>query len=198
MKPAVRMCMMSILVLVMFLTGCSQKGLGTIPSDESKGGERSEYIIGPEDVLGIHVWREQNLSATVTVRSDGKVSLPLINDVEAAGLTPLQLQEILINRLREFIDNPNITVVVQEANSYKVIVSGQVRTPGVQRLRSETTLLQIIPMAGGLGEWANPKKILIIRKIDGQERRFVVNYQKMLDGKIAPLVLKPGDMVIVP
>ena len=177
--------------------GCATNGAKpSIPQEEKAAG--GGYVIGPEDVLQIHVWREPSLSATVTVRSDGKISLPLINDVQAAGLTPVQLQESLSNRLKEFIDSPNVSVVIQEANSYKVFVSGQVKTPGVQRLRTETTLLQIIPMAGGLGEWANPKKILVIRKINGQEGRLTVNYKKMLEGKVPPLVLKPGDMIIVP
>jgi protein involved in polysaccharide export with SLBB domain len=95
---------------------------------------------------------------------DGKISVPLIDEVQAAGLTPLQLKEVLIEKFKKFIDNPNISVIVIEANSFKVYITGQVRTPGVYRIRSETSLPQGIAMAGGFTDWANQKKILIIRK----------------------------------
>jgi polysaccharide export outer membrane protein len=158
------------------------------------------YVIGPEDVLNIHVWKEEALSRTVPVRMDGKISLPLIDDVQAAGYTARQLKEVLTKRLKEFIDNPNVSVTVVEANSYKVYVSGQVRTPGVYRLRSETTILQIIPMAGGFTDWANQKKILIIRKENGKEKRITVNYKKIVKGDTAEsnIILKAGDTIIVP
>jgi polysaccharide export outer membrane protein len=158
------------------------------------------YVIGPEDVVSIHVWKEEALTRTVTVRMDGKISLPLIDDIHAAGYTARQLKEVLTKRLREFIDNPNVSVTVVEANSYKVYVSGQVKTPGVYRLRSETTLLQIIPMAGGFTDWANQKKILVIRKEDGKEKRITVNYKKIVEGSTpeSNIILKAGDTVIVP
>jgi polysaccharide export outer membrane protein len=158
------------------------------------------YVIGPEDVLYINVWKEEALSRTVQVRMDGKISLPLLDDVQASGYTARQLKEVLTKRLREFIDNPVVSVVVTEANSYKVYVSGQVRTPGVYRLRNETTILQIIPMAGGFTDWANQKKILVIRKEDGKEKRITVNYKKIVKGD-APdsnIILKAGDTIIVP
>lgn len=160
----------------------------------------SNYVIGPEDVLYIHVWREELLSRTVPVRMDGNISLPLIDEIQAAGLTPLQLKEMLVERLKKFIDEPNVSVIVMEANSHKVFISGQVRNPGVYRLRSETTILQIIPMAGGFTEWANQKKILVIRKEGGKEKRITINYKKIIDGKGPEenLVLKPGDTIIVP
>jgi len=159
-----------------------------------------QYVIGPEDVLYINVWREEALTRTILVRADGKISLPLVDEVQAAGLTPLQLKQSLTEKLKNFIDSPNVSVVVTEANSFKVYVTGEVRTPGVYRLRSETTLLQIIPMAGGFTEWANQKKILIIRKEGGKERRITANYKKILEGEDrgSNVLLKPGDTVIVP
>ena len=158
------------------------------------------YTIGPEDVLHIHVWKEEALTRTVPVRMDGKISLPLLDDVQAAGYTARQLKEVLTKRLKDFIDNPNVSVTVMEANSYKVYVSGEVRSPGVYSLRSETTLLQIIPMAGGFTEWANQKKLLIIRKENGKEKRLIVNYKKVVRGNDPSLniLLKPGDTIIVP
>ena len=162
--------------------------------------DSDQYVIGPEDVLYIHVWREDALSRTVPVRVDGNISLPIIHDIKAAGLTPLQLKEALTKKFKEFIESPNVSVTVMEANSFKVFVTGQVRTPGVYRLRSETTVLQIIPMAGGFTDWANQKKILIIRKENGKEKRIIVNYKKIMKGDDpgSNIILKAGDTIIVP
>jgi polysaccharide biosynthesis/export protein len=159
-----------------------------------------QYVIGPEDVLYINVWREETLTRTILVRADGKISMPLIDEVQASGLTPLQLKQNIAEKLKQFIDNPNVSVVVTEANSFKVYVTGEVRTPGVYRLRSETSLLQIIPMAGGFTEWANQKKITIIRKEGGKEKRITANYKKILEGDDpkSNVVLKPGDTIVVP
>ena len=161
---------------------------------------KDRYVIGPEDVLSIHVWREEALSRTVPVRADGKISLPLINDIQAAGYTPLQLKELLTEKFNAYVENPIVSVMVTEANSMKVYVSGQVKTPGVYRLRSEMTLLQIISMAGGFTEWADQKKILIIRHESGKMKRYIVNYKRIVNG-IAPktnIILKAGDSIIVP
>ena len=155
--------LVAMVVLSLILTSCARKA----PPRTEEPLYGSEYVIGPEDVLQVEVWREKNLSAHVPVRIDGKISLPLIHDVQAAGLTPLQLKESLAGKLKEFVDDPQVSVTVVEANSFKVFVSGQVKTPGVFKLRSQTSLLQIIPMAGDFTEWANPKKILIIRKGEG-------------------------------
>ena len=162
--------------------------------------DSENYIIGSEDILYIHIWKEEHLSRTVPVRRDGIISLPLVDEIKAEGLTPLQLKEILAQRFKEFIGEPNITVMVMEANSFKVYVSGQIKNPGVYRLRSETFLLQIIPMAGGFTDWANQKKILIIRKEGGKEKRITVNYKKIVKGEDlgSNIILKAGDTIIVP
>jgi polysaccharide export outer membrane protein len=159
-----------------------------------------QYVIGPEDVLYIHVWKEEVLTRTVPVRMDGKISLPLIQEIKAAGLTPLQLKEVVMRKLREFIENPIVSVTVVEANSFKVYVTGLVKNPGLYRLRSETTVTQIISLAGGFTEWANPKKILVVRKEDGREKRITVNYKRIMAGKDleSNIVLKAGDTVVVP
>jgi len=159
-----------------------------------------QYIIGPEDVLYIHVWKEEALTRTIPVRMDGKISLPLIQEIKAAGLTPLQLKEVVTRKLKEFIENPIVSVTVVEVNSYKVYVIGQVRNPGVHRLRSETTVTQIIVMAGGFTEWANQKKILVVRKEDGREKRIKVNYKKIMSGRDtgSDVILKTGDTIIIP
>ncbi len=160
--------------------------------------DSSQYVIGPEDSLYIHVWKEETLSRTVPVRIDGKISLPLIDEIQAAGLTPLQLKENLVKKFREFVDIPNVSVIVMEANSFRVFVSGYVRTPGVVRLRSETSILQLIAMVGGFTEWANQRKVLLIRKEDGKEKRITVNCKRIVDGKDPNVILKSGDTVIVP
>jgi polysaccharide export outer membrane protein len=159
----------------------------------------SQYIIGPEDVLFIYVWKEDALSKTVPVRMDGKISLPLVNDIQAAGLTPLQLREVLIERFKEFVDLPDVSVMVMEANSFKVFVSGEVKNPGVYRLRNETSILQLISMAGGFTEWANQKEIIIIRKEKGREKRLIINYKKIVSGEedSSKFPLKSGDTVII-
>jgi polysaccharide export outer membrane protein len=159
-----------------------------------------QYVIGPEDVLYIHVWKEEALTRTVPVRMDGKISLPLIQEVKATGLTPLQLKEVLMRKFREFIENPIVSVTVVEVNSYKVYVMGQVKSPGVHRLRSETTVTQIIVMAGGFTEWANQKKIMIVRKEDGREKRIKVNYKKIMNSgnPNSDVILKAGDTIIIP
>ena len=164
------------------------------------GTDSDQYVIGAEDVLSIHVWKEDAFTKTIPVRMDGKISLPLVQEIKAAGLTPLQLKEVLTRRLKEFIENPVVSVTVTEANSYKVYVSGQVKTPGVYRLRSETSVAQIIPMAGGFTDWANQKKILIIRNENGREKRMTVNYRKIMRGSDpdSNVILKAGDTIIVP
>ncbi len=157
------------------------------------------YVIGAEDILYIHVWKEDALSKNLPVRMDGNISLPLIHQIKAAGLTPLQLEEVIVRRLREFYENPIVSVTVMEANSFKVYVSGQVKTPGVYRLRSETTILQVIPMAGGFTDWAKEKKILVIRKENGKEMRMTVNYKNAMKGDPkSNVILKSGDTIIVP
>ena len=176
----------------------TEKALSQKQAQGEVAADSNQYVIGPEDSLYIHVWKEETLSRTVPVRIDGKISLPLIDEIQAAGLTPLQLKENLIKRFKDFVDIPNVSVIVMEANSFKVFVSGYVKTPGVVRLRSETSLLQLIPMVGGFTEWANQRKVLVIRKEEGKEKRITVNYKKIVSGDEPNLVLKSGDTIIVP
>jgi polysaccharide export outer membrane protein len=171
-----------------------------LKKEAQAGVDKERYVIGPEDVLYIHVWKEDALSRSVPVRMDGNISLPLIHEMKAAGLTPVQLEAAITERLKKLYENPNVSVIVMEANSFKVYVSGEVMKPGVYRLRDETTILQIIPMAGGFTDWAKRKKILVIRKENGKEKRFTVDYNKATKGDDpnSNVVLKPGDTIIVP
>jgi polysaccharide biosynthesis/export protein len=180
---------------------CVQDGNAADPPGKAQGAvvvDNNQYIIGPEDVLFIHVWKEEAITKTVPVRIDGKISLPLVNDIQAAGLTPLQLKEVLTEKLKNFVESPTVTVTVTEANSFKVYISGEVKQPGVHLIRSEITLVKLIILAGGFTEWADQKNILIITKEKGVEKRSTVNYyKKIINGEQPDIVLRRGDMVIV-
>ena len=180
--------------------GHAQGGKAGDPAGKPQGAiaaDSDQYIIGPEDVLLIYVWREEAFTRTLPVRIDGKISLPLLDDIQAAGLTPLQLKETLAEKLKAFVDNPTVTVTVMEANSFKVYVSGEVTKPGVYSLRSDITLVKLLIMAGGFTEWANQKNILIITKDKGAEKRITANYKKIIEGEDPDIVIKRGDTVIV-
>jgi polysaccharide export outer membrane protein len=168
-----------------------QKAQSALKTDDD------QYIIGPEDVLSIHVWREESLTKTVPVRMDGKISLPLIDDIQAAGMTPLQLKGELSRKLKEYIDDPTVTVTVLEANSFKVYVAGEVKQPGVHILRSETTLVKLIVRVGGFTPFANQRKIIIITRENDVEKRITANYNKIIDGDAPDVVIRRGDTVIV-
>ena len=160
--------------------------------------DSDSYIIGPEDVLSINVWREDNITTkSVPVRMDGMISLPLLDDVKADGLTPLQLKEEIIKLLKKTIDNPTVSVTVLEANSFKVYVNGEVKTPGVVRLRQKTSFMQLITMVGGFTEWADQKKILVLRHESNSEKRIYVNYKKIISGDQPDIMLNRGDIIIV-
>ena len=170
------------------------------PLEEATSIKKSEFVIGPEDVLKIHVWKQDNISVTVPVRSDGKISIPLINDVQAAGFTPNQLKDEIAKRLKTFIDEPTVSVIVVTINSLKVNVSGNVNAPGVYNIGREISLVEAISLAGGLAEFADPEKIKIIRKENGVDKIYEVNYSAILNGEDLKqnITLVPGDSVVVP
>ncbi|WP_447977187.1 polysaccharide biosynthesis/export family protein [Candidatus Nitrospira bockiana] len=161
-----------------------------------------DYKIGPEDVLEIIVWRNQDLSKTVTVRPDGKISLPLIGDVYAVGLTPDQLTKEIVNRLKEYKENPNVSVVVQQVNSYGIYVLGEVAHPGKYQLKSYTTVLQAVSMAGGFTPYASKSKMFMLRKLPDRETeiRIPIDYDEIVSGEDSThnAILVPGDTLVVP
>jgi polysaccharide biosynthesis/export protein len=178
---------------------CAQDGK-TVDPGKAQGAvaaDSDQYVIGPEDVLLIYVWKEESITKTVPVRIDGKISLPLVNEIQASGLTPLQLKEVLTEKLKGFIENPTVTVTVMEANSFKVYLSGEVKQPGVHRIRTEITLVKLIIMAGGFTEWADQKRILVITKEKGKEKRITANYKKIIEGEEPDILIKSGDTVII-
>jgi polysaccharide export outer membrane protein len=159
------------------------------------------YLIGPEDVLTVVFWREKDLSVeSATVRPDGKITLPLLNDVHATGLTPDQLREQIQTAAGKYVTDPTVTVVVTKINSRKVFITGQVTRPGQYPLTGPTTVMQLIAIAGGVQEFANAKKILIMRAEGGQQVAKPFNYQDVLNGKnlTQNIELQPGDTIIVP
>ena len=160
----------------------------------------ADYVIGLDDILTVTFWREQNLSGDVVVRPDGKITVPLVNDIEALGLTPQQLKERLTASAARFLENPNVTVAVKEIKSRKVFITGRVERPGVYILTAPTTVLQLIAMAGGLKEFADAKRIVITRTVSGTPETYTFNYKDVTKrrGLRDNIELKLGDTVVVP
>jgi polysaccharide biosynthesis/export protein len=159
-----------------------------------------DYVIGPNDVLSIMFWRDKDMSADVTVRPDGKISVPLLNDITAAGLTPEQLRVKLVEATEKIIDDPNITIGVKEIRSRNVFITGNVAKPSMYPMTNQMTVLQLIAVAGGVLEYADSKHIGILRLENGKQTRFDFNYKDVVKGKYPAqnIVLKPGDTVNVP
>jgi polysaccharide export outer membrane protein len=160
----------------------------------------TRFLIGVNDVLRVDVWEEVKLSLSVPVRTDGKISLPLIHDVQAAGLTPLELKDELTRLLSQYIENPTVSVIVTMVNSLNIFIVGNVNKPGVYDVKREVNILQAISTAGGFTEWAKKRKIKIFRNHGGVEKVIKVNYNKIASGKHPELniPLQPGDTILVP
>jgi polysaccharide export outer membrane protein len=191
-----------VLVFLFFLSNsafalpCQNRVSGT-----SAPAVSADFIIGLEDTLSVNVWKEPELSVKdVLVRPDGKISLPLVGDIMASGLTPKQLQDRISERMREFVAAPSVTVVVLKIASQSVSIVGQVAKPGIYYLGSPLTVLELLARAGGFREEAKTKKIAIVRKEGGQTKYFSFNYKEVSSGQKLNqnIVLRNGDVVIVP
>jgi len=158
------------------------------------------YKIGAQDVVKIDVWREDQLTRTVPVRPDGKISLPLLNDIQAAGLTPMDLANIIRDGLKKYINNPQVTVSVSEINSRRIYVNGEVNKPGVYQLLPNMTVLQALSGSGGFTQFAKVKSLYILRNVNGKPTRIPFNYKEAIKGKEAEqnIELQPGDVIVVP
>ncbi len=158
------------------------------------------YIIGPQDVLSIDVWKNQEVSRNVPVRPDGKISLPLLNDVQAAGLTPMQLQNNLRDALKKFISDPQVTVIVTQINSQRIYVLGEVAHPGAFPMLPHMNVLQALSTAGGFSQFAKESGVYVLRTENGKQVTLPFNYKEVVRGKRADqnIELKPGDTVVVP
>ncbi|MBI4638184.1 MAG: polysaccharide biosynthesis/export family protein [Candidatus Rokubacteria bacterium] len=163
-------------------------------------GPAGEYRIGPEDVLDIAVWNNTAVSRTVPVRPDGKISLPLLNEVQAAGLAPDQLRDVLTKRLADYVPAPEVSVIVREVHSFKVSVIGEVKTAGRYELRSPATVLDVLALAGGFSEFASRARVVILRRDGTSIKRIPFNYNKVVsrDPQEENFLLQPGDIVVVP
>jgi polysaccharide export outer membrane protein len=174
-------------------------------SDEAAKPVSKEFLLGPEDVLEVSVWRNQDLSRTVVVRPDGKISLPLIGDVQASGLNASQVAAKISAKLTEFKENPNVSVSLKEINSYFIYVLGEVHKPGKFPLKSYVTVLQGVSMAGGFTPFASQSRMQVIRtrtNENGKETqiRIPVSYNELVSGKgeVGNFILKSGDTLVVP
>jgi len=166
--------------------------------------QSSDYLIGPEDVLDIAVWSNDKISRTVPVRPDGKISLPLLNDVQAAGLTPIQLRETLTKALVAFVPQPEVSVIVREVHSVKVTVIGQVKVPGRYEVKSRATVLDLLAMAGGFTDYAARDSIVVLRRDGTTTRRIPFEFDKLTAKSGSKIVgqenfcVAPGDIILVP
>jgi polysaccharide biosynthesis/export protein len=204
------------LILEMFLFGAStvvwsavdEPAIGTTGRMTGQGGHNSslivttDYILGPEDVLEITIWKNADLSKIVQVRPDGRISLPLIGDVPAVGRTTEELTREISDKLKNFLENPTVSILVKEVNSYAIYVLGEVGKPGKYPLKTKTTLLQAITVASGFTPTAARNKIVIFRfgKDGGPLKKIVASYDDIVlrDGVGQNIVLSPGDQIVVP
>jgi len=159
----------------------------------------ASYKIGPDDTLFVSVWKEPDLTNSLPVRADGMISMPLLNDVQAAGLTPMQLGDSITEKLKKFISDPHVTVVVTQMNSQRIYVTGEVMHSGAVPLLPDMTVLQALAGAG-FSQFANTKGIYVLRTEDGAHKRYPVNYKKLVKGEVPEqnIFLKPGDTIVVP
>lgn len=162
------------------------------------------YVIGPEDVLDISVWKNPDISRTVPVRPDGKISLPLLNDVQASGLSPMQLRDALTKTLTAYIPEPAVSVLVREVHSFKVTVIGQVKTPGRYELKDRATVLDVLALAGGPTDYADRNRIVVMRHDQSSSVQIPFPYDRVMTKPAAKgdapdnFCVMPGDVILVP
>jgi polysaccharide export outer membrane protein len=173
----------------------------TIPAEPPKSAVPDpNYVIGAQDVISVSVWKEVELTREVPVRPDGKISMPLLNDVQAAGLTPSQLADQITLSLKKFVADPQVTVIVTQVNSQRVYILGEVTRAGAYPLLPRMTFLQALSSAGGFTIFANVKKIYLLRQENGKQERYPFDYKQVIAGKNSEqnIILKAGDTIVVP
>lgn len=178
-------------------TPAAQGAANTMPKSVTSD---PNYVIGPQDVIDINVWKEPDLTRSVPVRPDGKISMPLLNDVQAAGLTPMQLTAQITAGLRKFISEPQVTVVVTQINSQRIYILGEVNRAGAFPLVPGMTVLEALSSAGGFTMFANTKKIYLLRTVNGKQEKFPFNYNDVIHGKNTEgnVAVRAGDTIVVP
>ena len=170
--------------------GAPQPQARTVPVDE--------YRIGPEDVLAIAVWNNDAISRVVPVRPDGKISLPLLDDIQAAGLTPMQLRDSIARRLSEYVPSPSVSVIVNYVRSFKVSVIGEVARPARYDLKSRASVLDVLALAGGFNQFANRARLVVLRTDGDKQVRIPFNYNRVVAGEDENVFLRPNDIILVP
>jgi polysaccharide export outer membrane protein len=205
MIPNFRWGLLPALLLLCLLPGSAQEGASTQKSDAASkpatsGTTDAEYKIGPQDVLRIDVWKEPDISRVIPVRPDGKISVPLLNDVQASGLTAMQLAASLRDGLSKFLNNPQVTVTVAEINSRRVYLTGEVTRPGALTLLPNMTVLQALASGGGFTQFARLKNIYVMRTENGKQVKHPFNYKEVVKGNLAEqnILLQSGDVIVVP
>ena len=178
-------------------TGAKAPQNGGSKESDLSAANNATYVIGPEDTLHVAVWKESDLTATLPVRPDGMISMPLLNDVQAAGLTPMQLAASITEKLKKYVTDPRVTVVVTAMNSQRIYVLGEVLHTGAMPLTPNMTVLQALATAG-FTQFANTKGIYVLRQEGGKQNKIPVNYKQLIKGNAPNISLKPGDTIVVP
>lgn len=199
MKKAIEIAVVVGLGLLALGAGAQTNATSAAPPPAMNQDTSSDYVIGADDTLRITVWKEPDLTETLPVRPDGKISMPLLNDVQAAGLTPLELKDSITEKLKKYITDPRVTVVVTAMNSRRIFVTGEVQHTGPQALLPHMTVLQALAQAG-FTQFANLKGIYILRTENGRQTKLQFNYKEVVRGNHPDqnIALKPGDTVVVP
>jgi polysaccharide biosynthesis/export protein len=190
-----------VLLTLAFVSACAHRQDAPAAAGNAKPiATLNDYQIGPADVLQVSVWKNEELSRTVPVRPDGMISLPLIHDVKAAGLTPAQLRDVVAQKFSEFMPRPQVSVVVREIKSLSVSVLGHVKNAGRYEFRNQSTVLDFLANAGGVTEFASRSRILILRPNGSATKRIPFNYDRAvsLDGERENILVQPGDIIVVP
>lgn len=189
--------LMAVVLIPIFLSLTGGMAVPTsVVAMESAAG--TGYRIGQEDVLHVSVWENEELTRDVVVRPDGKISMPLIQDIQAEGMTSVELADLIHQKLLPFLKNPAVTIIVKEVNAPKIFVTGYVTRPGTYPLRGDLSVLQALSMAGGFTEFASPRKIRLIRNNGGKQEIRLINYHNLLDSGEGNLMMESGDTLVVP
>lgn len=203
MSSRVRLSLTCLLLCASF--ACAQENSAPKPDAAAKPAASvpavdPDYKIGPQDVLRIDVWKEPDISRTIPVRPDGKISLPLLNDLQASGLTTIELGKAIHDGLTRFLTNPEVTVTVAEINSRRVYITGEVTRPGAFPLLPNMTVLQALSSAGGFTQFAKLKGIYVLRNEAGKQVKYPFHYKEVVKGKNQDenILLQPGDVIVVP
>lgn len=185
----------AVMAAALALAGCGRH----TPPPQAEPQQQAEYHIGREDVLEVAVWRDNDLSRTIPVRPDGKISLPLLGELEAQGKTAPQLAEEIQKKLQPYVENPKVTVIVREVNAPRFSVMGEVQKPGSYALRGNVSLLEALAQAGGFNQFADQGGIVIVRTSNGKTQKYTVSYSDLVGGDgNGPVYLAPGDAIYVP